>query len=189
MKKKLIPFIVLLIIVSLIFSFIRMEEIRRVGLDIGIFPEEKEEKDIIVNSFESCVLAGYPVQESYPRRCSLPDGAVFTEEIEEISYNIVLETPRPNSSVSNSFEIKGEAVGAWFFEAQFSAELLDSNGEVVATTILTADGEWMTEELVGFSGEMDASSFNGTGELVLKSANPSGLPENQKIFSIPIVLN
>lgn len=34
-----------------------------------------------VRSFEDCVKAGYPVAESYPRRCYAPDGKSFVEEI------------------------------------------------------------------------------------------------------------
>jgi hypothetical protein len=34
-----------------------------------------------VNSFEECVAAGYPIQESDPRRCRGPDGHSFTEEV------------------------------------------------------------------------------------------------------------
>ncbi|PSO43662.1 hypothetical protein BRC20_00685 [Candidatus Saccharibacteria bacterium QS_8_54_8] len=33
-----------------------------------------------VNSFEECAAAGYPIQESDPRRCHGPDGHSFTEE-------------------------------------------------------------------------------------------------------------
>lgn len=33
-----------------------------------------------ISSFEECVDAGYPVQESYPRKCAIPDGQTFTEE-------------------------------------------------------------------------------------------------------------
>ncbi|MBN2014761.1 MAG: DUF333 domain-containing protein [Candidatus Altiarchaeota archaeon] len=35
----------------------------------------------VVNSFEDCVNAGYPVMESYPRQCKTPDGRTFTEEV------------------------------------------------------------------------------------------------------------
>ena len=188
MKKILPPIIIILILSGLIFAFFQMEDVRRAGLKMLNLPQD-EEDEITVNSFDACVLANYPVQESYPRRCTLPDGTVFTEEVKTLSYDIILETPRPNSTVSQNFEIEGEAVGPWFFEAQFTAELVDSEGEVVATAILTADGEWMTEDLVAFSGEMDAGGFSGNGELVLKSANPSGLPANQKSFSIPLSVN
>lgn len=33
-----------------------------------------------VGSFEECVLAGYPVMESYPERCATPDGRVFVQQ-------------------------------------------------------------------------------------------------------------
>lgn len=32
-----------------------------------------------ISTFEECVLAGYPVMESYPRRCAVPGGPSFTE--------------------------------------------------------------------------------------------------------------
>jgi hypothetical protein len=38
--------------------------------------------DPYVADFDSCMRAGNPIQESYPRRCSTPDGRSFTEIIE-----------------------------------------------------------------------------------------------------------
>lgn len=187
MRRMLVPIIVLTILAALVFAFIRLEDVRLAGMK-ALLPKGNEET-VIVDSFESCVLANYPVQESYPRRCTSAGGEVFTERIEETSFDIILENPKPNTTVSDNFDIEGEAVGAWFFEGQFSAELVDSTGEIISTAILTAEEEWMTEELVVFSGKMKVSDFSGRGELVLKSANPSGLPENQKIFSIPILIN
>lgn len=37
--------------------------------------------DETIASFEACVAAGYPVMESQPRRCRVPDGRTFTEGI------------------------------------------------------------------------------------------------------------
>jgi hypothetical protein len=34
-----------------------------------------------INTFEECINAGYPIMESYPRRCSVPGGPTFAEEI------------------------------------------------------------------------------------------------------------
>lgn len=34
-----------------------------------------------INTFEECINAGYPIMESYPRRCSVAGGPTFTEEI------------------------------------------------------------------------------------------------------------
>ncbi len=185
MKKIIAPIVVIAILIGLIIAFLKLEEIRTTGTKI--INNISNNDEIIVNSFESCVLANYPVQESYPRRCVLPDGTGFTEDIErEIEYDIILESPRPNEVVRSPIVITGEAVGPWFFEANFTAELVDGEGEVIAIAILTAEGEWMTEELVPFSGELEFEGSSGQGELVLKSANPSGLPEHQKIFSIPV---
>lgn len=35
-----------------------------------------------VNDFESCVSAGFPVMESYPRQCRGPTGQVYVEQLE-----------------------------------------------------------------------------------------------------------
>jgi hypothetical protein len=34
-----------------------------------------------INSFDSCIKAGYPVMESYPRQCKTADGRTFVEEL------------------------------------------------------------------------------------------------------------
>lgn len=36
-----------------------------------------------IKSFVECEAAGFLVMESYPRRCSIPSGATFTEEISQ----------------------------------------------------------------------------------------------------------
>ena len=33
-----------------------------------------------VSNFEQCAQAGYPIMESYPRQCTLPNGKFFTEQ-------------------------------------------------------------------------------------------------------------
>ena len=34
-----------------------------------------------ITSFEECQAAGYPIMESYPERCAIPDGKTFTRTI------------------------------------------------------------------------------------------------------------
>lgn len=36
----------------------------------------------LINTFEECAAAGFPVMESYPRQCRTSEGKHFTEEIE-----------------------------------------------------------------------------------------------------------
>ncbi len=42
---------------------------------------EVPEQNILVTNFEECASAGYPVMESYPRQCRVPDGELFVEPI------------------------------------------------------------------------------------------------------------
>lgn len=44
----------------------------------------------VVTSFEECVNAGYPVMESYPRQCRVPEGALFVEKVDTVT-----EEPTP----------------------------------------------------------------------------------------------
>ncbi|MCK4428917.1 MAG: hypothetical protein KAU95_00970 [Candidatus Aenigmarchaeota archaeon] len=49
----------------------------------GIVSLTKPDLTIInpeIDSFEECVKAGYPILESYPRQCQMPNGKTFTEE-------------------------------------------------------------------------------------------------------------
>jgi hypothetical protein len=143
-----------------------------------------------IDSFEACVAAGMPVMESYPRQCRTEDGQVFVEdignEIEKMDL-IQLEMPRPNQVITSPLTIKGQARGTWFFEGDFPVKLLDENGEVIARHYLTAQGEWMTEDFVQFSGELEFTVPDSEhGTLVLEKDNPSGLPEHADELTVPV---
>ena len=49
-----------------------------IGIDRDWYPNIPD----IINSFDDCVLAGYPVMESYPRQCRTKEGWTFIEEID-----------------------------------------------------------------------------------------------------------
>jgi hypothetical protein len=143
-----------------------------------------------IDSFEACVAAGMPVMEIYPQQCRTEDGQVFVEdignEIEKMDL-IQLEMPRPNQVITSPLTIKGQARGTWFFEGDFPVKLLDENGEVIARHYLTAQGEWMTEDFVQFSGELEFTVPDSErGTLVLEKDNPSGLPEHADELTVPV---
>lgn len=143
-----------------------------------------------INNFEECVSAGYPVLESYPRQCKTPEGKTFTEDIGnelEKSDLIKVNTPRPNQAIQSPIVIEGEARGFWFFEASFPVKLLDGNGNLIATTIAQAQGDWMTEDFVPFEAELHFElPVTEKGTLILEKDNPSGLPENADELRIPV---
>ena len=100
---------------------------------------------------------------------------------------ILVSSPKINEKIKSPLEIKGDARGYWFFEAEFLAELYDANNNFLGGAILTAKDDWMTENFVPFEGELTFSQpATSLGTLKVLSANPSGLPEHQRIFEVPI---
>lgn len=154
-----------------------------------------------VLSFADCVRAGYPVMESSPRQCKMPDGRTYTEELTEaqrsamITYknasadNIIAQTPRPGDVTGKTFVVKGQARGNWFFEASFPVRVLDKDGALIATAVAQAQGEWMTENFVPFQATVSApANYIGDATLVFERDNPSGLPENDASMLFPITI-
>lgn len=151
--------------------------------------EEPQPQEPTVTNFDECGQY-YAVMESYPRRCATPDGRTFTEDIgNELEKQdiITITSPRPNQIVGSPLAITGFARGMWFFEASFPVRLLDENGDELASGIATAQGEWMTEDFVPFTAELEfLLSGNGKGTLILEKDNPSGLPENDDSLIVPV---
>ena len=155
---------------------------------------DSEEPPVVVNNFDECVAQGYAVLESYPRQCKTPDGKTYTEdignELEKLDI-IRVNEPRPNELITQSpLEVRGEARGYWFFEADFPVKLLDSDGEELATGIAGALSEWMTEDFVPFEAKIEFQAPGvKKGTLILQKDNPSGLPEHDDELRIPVYFN
>lgn len=95
----------------------------------------------------------------------------------------------PGSVITSPLQLKGEARGNWFFEASFPLRLLDANGNVVPLEpgYVMATGEWMTTNFVPFnSTHTFVSPATATGTLILQKDNPSGEPQFDDSFSIPV---
>lgn len=144
-----------------------------------------------IASYEDCIQAGYPVLESYPASCKNPDGATFTQNIGnelDLLDTIIVDYPRPGQLVESPLHIEGRARGTWFFEASAPVALLKDNGEVLGESHIQATGDWMSEEFVDFSGEINFDPMGaGAGMLVLRNDNPSGMPENELRLEIPVI--
>ncbi|MFC1629852.1 Gmad2 immunoglobulin-like domain-containing protein [Patescibacteria group bacterium] len=179
MKK--LTFVIILIVIGFIFIVV---------LGNRDVEAPSETPGLSINSFEECIAVGYPILESYPRQCKTPDGETFIEdignELEKLDI-IRTDTPRPNELVQSPLEIKGEARGYWFFEADFPIRLLDGNNNVIARGIGQAKGEWMTEDFVQFTTMLDFQApATKKGTLILDRDNPSDLPENADELRIPV---
>lgn len=80
-----------------------------VGLVLTLNPA----RSAVVNSFEECAEAGYPVMESHPRQCRTPDGRLFIETTPPDTG--LPEKPTEGSDVICTMEVKhcpdGTSVG------------------------------------------------------------------------------
>ena len=63
------------------------------------------------------------------------------------------------------------------------------NGNIVAQKFISADGEWMTEDFVPFTGTLEFTAPAGNYSLILRNDNPSGETSMDKSVSIPVVIN
>jgi hypothetical protein len=106
---------------------------------------------------------------------------------DEIIYEIDLTKPEANEIIKSPLEIEGRAIGNWFFEGSFPIKLINENGETLAQGIATAQGDWMTAGFVPFKARLDFNVGSSTiGMLILQNDNPSGLPEKEKQFGLPV---
>ncbi len=114
--------------------------------------------------------------------------------IDDKSNLIKVNSPVVNSVVSSPLIISGEARGNWYFEASFPVNLVNWDGLIIAQGIATAQSDWMTENFVPFTAELEfvnpytegSQDFMKRGALILQKDNPSGLPENDDALEIPI---
>lgn len=183
--------IILIVIIGGVFS----------AKNSGNGSKEETPEPTAVTSFQQCADAGYPVQESYPRKCITPEGQSFTELTQgnnqnaKITYKnatddmIKVKLPYPGAVTAKKFNVIGTARGTWFFEASFPVKVLDKNGKVLATAIAHAQDEWMTTEFVPFIAEVKVpESYIGPATLILEKDNPSGLAKNAASISFPFTV-
>ena len=107
----------------------------------------------------------------------------------EIELGIEVFLPKLNEEISSPLEIIGTVNGnGWIgFEDQVgTVKLLNSEGEELAAGILQATTEWM-QLPVRFKTTLNFISLNmDAGKLVFNNENPSGLPQNNREFVLPV---
>lgn len=101
---------------------------------------------------------------------------------------IRVTSPLPSGEIVSPLVVTGDARGQWYFEASFPVRLFDDNGVELAVGIATAEGEWMTPEFVPFSATLVFDKPNTEkGVLVFQKDNPSGMPEHDDEWRVPVV--
>ena len=103
--------------------------------------------------------------------------------------DVVLSNIKSNQIITSPLTIEGKARGTWFFEASFPIELVDEYNNHLAVGIAQAQSDWMTEDFVEFKAQLEfVAGADMKGFLIFRKDNPSGLPENDKEFIVPVII-
>lgn len=142
---------------------------------------------VVISFCVAMSLLGY-IQHSFVEMENLSSGKSLAFAHKENSIKII--KPTTYEVVKSPLTILGEARGTWFFEGDFPVRLLDEGGNLIKIAIARAQGDWMTENFVPFFVRIDFDvdrTMNGT--LVFQKDNPSGLPEHDFEFALPVILS
>ncbi len=101
---------------------------------------------------------------------------------------IRVASPIDNETLTSPVAISGVARGTWYSEAVFPVQLLDGDGNEVASGQARASSDWMTTDFVPFTATLTYTTVPTTscGTLVLSNDNPSGDPAKSKSVEIPV---
>jgi hypothetical protein len=106
---------------------------------------------------------------------------------DQVRAEIKIDQPVSNTIVSSPVTVEGQAKGSWFFEASFPIKRIGEDGETIGQGIATAQSDWMTPGFVPFKASIEFDPGSSTiGMIILRNDNPSGLPENEKQYGIPV---
>ena len=96
--------------------------------------------------------------------------------------------PVAGSIIRSPLKIEGKVPPGWMFEGVFPIKLIDSNGNTIAQGLgkEVIPGSWQKDSNVDFTATLTFINFPAKGFLVLDKDNPSGLPQNNRSFSIPV---
>lgn len=109
------------------------------------------------------------------------------ENIDDSIETVIILAPQANSLVTTPLVIQGQAIGTWFFEAALPLQIMDANNTIIGKGVASAQADWMTENLVPFVGTIEFTTpATPTGWIVIRANNPSGLPENDDEFRMPV---
>jgi len=94
----------------------------------------------------------------------------------------------PNQVVTSPLKITGEVRGNWMFEANLPIVIVNWDGLITAEGHGTAKSDWMTTDFVPFEATIEfiKPDYGKNGALIFRKDNPSGLPQNDAAYELPI---
>lgn len=144
-----------------------------------------------LSKIEKNTVSSIAVIDDEVKDTPLVDEEIATEAPAEGSgtdMNVLISQPQSGQLITSPLLVQGKISGTWFFEASLPIKLVDGQGNILAEGYGLAEGDWMTEEPVFFSGVLDFSVPIDleSGYLVISKDNPSDLPENDGAVRMPV---
>jgi hypothetical protein len=99
-----------------------------------------------------------------------------------------VSSPSANTKIVSPLKVTGKVPAGWMNEGVFPIKLMDSKNKILVQGVAKEKvaGSWQSGNPVEFITTLVFKTATGSGTLVLQNDNPSGLPEKDKIFEIPI---
>ncbi len=156
-----------------------------------LFFHRDRTKDIA--DFDECVLGGYTVIDSVPRRCLDRNSVVHTEDVGtlvEMQSVIRIKTPERNTIMVSPILLDGEVNESWFTYGPVETMLIDEKGVTLGQSILEPQQKTAGTEFVRFSGKFDWGLQDPTsmkGTLIIRQRNAGGAKAPQEV-RMPVFL-
>lgn len=131
---------------------------------VGVLVTSGDDDTAQITNYEECVAAGYPIMESYPEQCAVPDGPSFTRVITDEEQAALTQPAENVVAPENYEETTLSAVGAYTGTAIATRSYTNAmfQHEVIAQLGDPAEGKFYEGWLV----TPDLSSVISTGKLV-----------------------
>jgi uncharacterized alpha/beta hydrolase family protein len=103
---------------------------------------------------------------------------------------IIVSNIKDNQEVSNPILINGRARGDWFLNGSFPVELVDSDGNTIASSTANALSESTTSNYIDFTANLFYTKSSSTinALIILSNNNTSGNQELDQSIFIPVTL-
>lgn len=110
------------------------------------------------------------------------------ESVSKTSDKPAISTPIKNSQVKSPLTVKGTVPAGWMFEGSIPVKLVDENKKLIKQGVgkEVTPGSWTNGKPTEFSATLTFTTTAKSGFLVISADNPSGLPENDKTFELPV---
>jgi len=101
--------------------------------------------------------------------------------------DVLIDSPDFNKTVSSPLLIQGKVRKSYTYEGAFPLIIIDETGNTLGQSTGRVTSLDMTQDYVSFTAEIKFQPTGSTGTLVFKNDNPSGLVQNEKSISFPVI--